>query len=97
MQITRQVVLIHLSDIHFGSKHRFNPPTSPSGDVPKEYEYPTLLEKLREDLDHQDPECPVMICITGDFAETAALEEFNLAEKFIDELAQAKLLGKERG
>lgn len=40
---TRQVLIVHLSDVHFGARHRFNPPASPSGDVPDEIAYPTLI------------------------------------------------------
>lgn len=67
--MTRQVVIVHLSDIHFGEKHRFNPPKTPSGDRPARTGYPTALEKLTEDLKHADPKCPVIFCLTGDFAE----------------------------
>lgn len=43
---TRQIVLVHLSDLHFGAKHRFNPEPTPHGDVPIREGYPTLLDKF---------------------------------------------------
>jgi len=96
MNDTRQLRIVHLSDIHFGRSHRFDPPVTPKGDTPKRIGYPTLLEKLCEDLDTGDPECPVAICITGDFATTASFGEFQEADKFILGLAEAQLLGKSR-
>lgn len=95
--LTRQLYIVHLSDIHFGTKHRFNPPISAAGDSPGEEDYPTLLGKLAEDLDGKDPDCPVIVCITGDLVETAKLEEFEQAENFVQELARTPLLGKVRG
>jgi 3',5'-cyclic AMP phosphodiesterase CpdA len=89
----RQIVIVHLSDIHFGSTHTFNPPTSAAGDVPPERNYPTLLEKLREDLDQPDPGVPVIIAITGDMAQTGSYAELSQAEDFIRGLTGAPLLG----
>jgi hypothetical protein len=82
-ELTRQLVIVHLTDIHFGEKHRFNPPRSASGDRPYEAGYPTLLEKLRSDLNREDPGCPVILCLTGDLVETADAKEFGQAEEFI--------------
>jgi 3',5'-cyclic AMP phosphodiesterase CpdA len=95
--LTSQLVIIHLSDIHFGSRHRFNPPPAPSGGVPARTGYPTLLEKLAEDLDGPDPSCPVIIAITGDLATTAGKTEFDEAESFINRLAATAILGRPRG
>src|SRR3954466_16217463 len=67
---TRQLVIVHLSDIHFGRKHSFSPPPAAEGDRPKEREYPTLLDKLASDLADEDPGCPVLIAVTGDMAQT---------------------------
>ena len=93
---TSQVIIIHLSDIHFGRQHRFNPSDTPNGDKPFEKDFPTLIQKLQEDLSTKDPRCPVIICITGDIVETASVEEFNLAENFIKELRKINILGKTR-
>jgi 3',5'-cyclic AMP phosphodiesterase CpdA len=94
---TRQVVIIHLSDIHFGKNHRFNPPATVAGDQPVDSSFPTLLGKLAEDLDGPDPGCPVIICITGDLVETADVSEFSQAEDFVHGLATLPILGKARG
>jgi len=94
---TKQVVIIHLSDPHFGPKHRFNPEPTPAGDIPPRRGYPTLLQKLSESLDGPDPQCPVLICMTGDFAETGSSTEFKEAMGFVIGLAGTKIFGKQRG
>jgi 3',5'-cyclic AMP phosphodiesterase CpdA len=90
----RQLVIIHLSDAHFGGKHRFKPRPAAGGDVPEEREYPTLLEKLVEDLTEEDPECPVLFALTGDLAESGSYGELKQAEEFIRGLTTTTLLGK---
>jgi 3',5'-cyclic AMP phosphodiesterase CpdA len=93
---TKQVVIVHLSDLHFGKHHRFNPPPATGGDIPTREGYPTLLEKLSQDLDLPDPKCPVLLCITGDLAETGDPKEFADALLFLRELAKARIFGRER-
>jgi 3',5'-cyclic AMP phosphodiesterase CpdA len=92
----RQLIIIHLSDVHFGGKHRFDPPATPGGDVPQEREFPTLLEKLAEDLTGDDPDCPVLFALTGDMAESGAYDEFKKAEAFVRGLTETSLLGRPR-
>ena len=97
MDLTRQLSIIHLSDVHFGAKNRFNPAITAHGDRATEDDYPTLLDKLAADLAEEDPECPVCICITGDLTETGAIEEFQLAERFVQDLANTPIFGVARG
>jgi len=94
---TRQIVIIHLSDLHFGEKHRFNPPRTPSGDRPGRNGYPTAIEKLAEDLRQDEPGCPVILCLTGDFAESGRTTEFGEAEAFIRGLCEIPVFGSKRG
>jgi 3',5'-cyclic AMP phosphodiesterase CpdA len=89
----RQHIIIHLSDIHFGSKHTFDPSASAAGDVPDERDYPTLLDKLAADLTEEDPGCPVLFALTGDMAQTGTYEELDRAETFVKELTHIPLLG----
>jgi 3',5'-cyclic AMP phosphodiesterase CpdA len=96
-QLTKQLVIIHLSDLHFGRTHRFNPPKAPSGDIPARKGSPTLLEKLSEDLNLPSPNCPLIICATGDFAETGALNEFQHALEFLKGLGTTAIYGQPRG
>jgi 3',5'-cyclic AMP phosphodiesterase CpdA len=67
------------------------------GDVPSRKGYPTLLEKLKEDLSQPDPRCPVIICATGDFAESGDTVEFAQALGFCKGLSSAEIFGKVRG
>jgi 3',5'-cyclic AMP phosphodiesterase CpdA len=58
--------------------------------------YPTLLEKLAEDLRSPDVE-NLLICITGDLAHTADYKEFKAAEEFLIGLSSSIVHGKVRG
>ena len=109
---TRQLMIIHLSDVHFGHRHRFDPPPAPQGGIPGRAGYPTLLQKLREDLaispvdvPYAAPsggnyvagnasDTPVLVCITGDFAEAATIGEFRQAETFVEGLIAEPILGQ---
>jgi 3',5'-cyclic AMP phosphodiesterase CpdA len=53
----RQLTLVHLTDLHFGDKHRFEPPVPPDGRPGKGRGWPTLLESLTKDW------------MTGNFAD----------------------------
>ena len=96
-QLTRQIEIIHLSDIHFGEDHRFIPPLTSEGDRAAGAGIPKLLEKLQEDFEGPDTSCPVIFCITGDITTTASYDEFDQAESFINSLAQSRIFGCERG
>lgn len=47
-----QFTIIHLSDIHFGPGHRFDPPRSPLGDCLPRRGEPTLAESILKDLNN---------------------------------------------
>ena len=89
----RQLAIIHLSDVHFGAKHRFEPSRTAAGDKPDERDYPSLLDKLQEDLAEEAPGCPVVVMISGDLAQTGNYEEFENAEEFVRGLATGTVLG----
>lgn len=99
---TRQVEIIHLSDLHFGKTHRFNPKIGPDGRPLRGTSKISLVEKLAEDLDvppelasgekSPPPSTPVVLCVTGDFAEVGAYEEFLQAQKFLQQ-AQVRFPG----
>ena len=82
----RQVNIIHISDLHFGKNHRFQSPMSAMKDRPSDDGYPKLSTKFSEDLSKQNLDGPVVLCASGDFAEFAALKEFEAAESFFKEL-----------
>jgi 3',5'-cyclic AMP phosphodiesterase CpdA len=95
--LTRQIHIVHLSDIHFGDRHTFNPELPASGGAVAVPGHPTVLQKLLEDLREPDPGCPVIVCITGDVATKASGEEFARTEEFVRGLAEAAVYGKVRG
>lgn len=97
MGVTRQLFIVHVSDIHFGKGHLFNPPITAAGDLPRDPSYPTLARKLLEDLDGDDPGCPMVLALTGDFAQIGSFEEFAEAEELVRTLAEGTVLGQERG
>jgi predicted phosphodiesterase len=89
----RQLAIVHLSDVHFGSEHTFNPPTAPGGDSPREPDFPTLVDKLRDDLAIEEARCPVLVAVTGDLAQTGSYRELKQAEEFIRGLSAVPAMG----
>jgi 3',5'-cyclic AMP phosphodiesterase CpdA len=49
MSSWRQLTLVHLTDIHFGPKHAFQPPLPPDGHPAVARGWPTLLQSLTSD------------------------------------------------
>jgi 3',5'-cyclic AMP phosphodiesterase CpdA len=91
--LTRQIEIIHLSDIHFGDYHRYQPAKTAAGDRGAEKGIPKLSQLIERDLSAQSVSSPVIICITGDLTTTASYEEFEKAEKFVTELSTKRCLG----
>jgi 3',5'-cyclic AMP phosphodiesterase CpdA len=89
-----QIRVVHLSDIHFGEKHRFRPPRTPSSDEPSRKGYPTLLESLQQDWKGQTSSAPVVVAITGDLVQTAHADEFAEAGVFLQEILQSPVFGR---
>jgi len=104
----KQVAIVHLSDLHFGDPHFFQPPLPPDG-IPAANTRPSLLDLLVADLNSNElrelapriPESggrgyldmPLIIAISGDLTETAGTKEFHQAERFISDLGNAAILG----
>lgn len=104
----KQLAIVHLSDLHFGDPHFFQPPLPPDG-VPAANTRPSLLDLLVADLNSAElrdltpriPESsgrgyldmPLIVAISGDLTETAGTKEFDQAEKFISDLGNAAILG----
>jgi len=88
--LTRQLDVIHVSDVHFGQEHQFNPPTTAAGDPSSPAGMQGLIDKLLEDLRIRaqraadDDVAPVVVCITGDLVETGRASEFAEARALID-------------
>jgi Calcineurin-like phosphoesterase/prokaryotic YEATS domain len=92
--LIRQVTIIHISDIHFGNQHRFLPELTPMKDRPAEIDYPSLAESFLSDLSQEASDSPLVICATGDFAQTCDVYEFQQAEAFFQKVFSTKILGR---
>ena len=112
MNSAREIELIHLSDLHFGKEHRFDPPLAPDGKKVPRNGWPTLADSLVADfsndelihpvvelgkLKYEPRACPHVVCITGDLATVAAREEFDEATALIDRLKKCGKLNLEQG
>lgn len=72
------VTILHLSDLHFGRKHRFEREGLGS-----------LLSRVCQDLDeraHRDGLRPDLVVLSGDFAEYGKREELDAAASFVSGL-----------
>jgi len=74
--LLRQLNIIHISDLHFGDKHRFQSPVGPIEDRPPDDGSPKLSVKFREDLSQMELHGPIILCASGDFADRAAPSVF---------------------
>ncbi len=97
INLTKQLDIVHLSDLHFGPDHRFNPPPTAMGDTPSRKGFPTLLEKLVDSLADPTSIRNLIVCITGDLTTDATFPEYKAAEEFIRELGQTPIHGARRG
>jgi predicted phosphodiesterase len=89
----RQVEIIHLSDLHFGDNHVFDPEKTPSGDMPSTSGMPDLAAKLSEDVLRQGELAPWsgdrgILCVTGDFADNGSYSEFRRARSFLEKMVK---------
>ena len=95
---TRQLHIVHLSDLHFGDDHRFQSPALVSGGPVTRPGFPSLLDKLKQDFAEPAPIKNLIVCLTGDFATNPANEiEFERAEQFVKGLAGMEIHGAVRG
>jgi 3',5'-cyclic AMP phosphodiesterase CpdA len=98
IDLTRQLHIIHLSDLHFGNDHRFMSPSTTTGDTPLRSGFPSLIDKLRQDFEDPPQLQNLVLCLTGDFATNPNnFIEFRRAEEFIKALAAAPIHGAVRG
>jgi 3',5'-cyclic AMP phosphodiesterase CpdA len=110
----KYVEIIHVSDLHYGEGHIFNPGKTADGRTAAGLGMPTLADKLIEDLANpseepsrpeigeligscaepgfQVPPMPKIVCLSGDFTQKAALEEFQQAEALVKRLQETSTL-----
>jgi 3',5'-cyclic AMP phosphodiesterase CpdA len=95
MKLTsRQLCIIHLSDIHFGEPHRFSPGVAPDGTSLQKDGVLTLLDSLHKDWQSMGRIADkVIVTITGDITQKAISEEFDLAKQLLEGLIQKPILG----
>jgi 3',5'-cyclic AMP phosphodiesterase CpdA len=80
---TRQVTIVHLSDLHFGERgHQFNTPLDVNGEPVAGARYPSLLDHLEKHLRLPDDRL-ILGCITGDLTTFSTESEFSEAADFI--------------
>jgi 3',5'-cyclic AMP phosphodiesterase CpdA len=80
---TRQVTIVHLSDLHFGERdHQFNTPHDVNGEPVAGARYPSLLDHLENLLRLPDDRL-VLGCITGDLTTFSIESEFGEAADFV--------------
>lgn len=104
MSGTKQAILIHLSDLHFGDSHICNPFDQCSSD----HGIPKLVDLISEDLHEKKwvntvwstygeeiSKLPVLICATGDYTQSAKHGEFDKAYSFFSGLLSKRILGRE--
>jgi 3',5'-cyclic AMP phosphodiesterase CpdA len=101
----RQLTIIHLTDLHFGKNHRFNPP----GLSASRLGIPKLYQSILKDLAARSPEerayltgstagsgsnkVRTVFALTGDFTQTGIRDEFVEAEEMFDGLLETKVFG----
>lgn len=104
MNPTGLVKVIHISDVHFTrndpsirNDHIFDPPVTPAGDQPGRAGWPEVWQMIEKDLAGEDPGFPVILCISGDLAHTAHVDEYDRAKQLVRRLAKIPVFGKARG
>jgi 3',5'-cyclic AMP phosphodiesterase CpdA len=90
----RQLSILHISDLHFGASHRFDPLATPSSDIPVRRGMPTLFESLEADFGTSRSESAVVVAVTGDLTQHAAQGEFDQAARLLSRLTESSILGR---
>lgn len=100
---TNQITIVHLSDLHFGSKHicMTDDPSASNDGIP---ELSNLIQQdlstdfgasFSNQLNHSlKNEPPIILAITGDFTQKAEHSEFEQATKFLNKLCDNQLLNQ---
>ncbi len=92
-----QLQIFHISDIHFGSSHNFNPDKDPLGKALPQAGVKSFHDILIDDLSDGDENCPTLVAVTGDLTTKNEQPGFDEAGRFLKKLAEAKIGGRKRG
>ena len=86
------MLLLHLSDLHFGNKNRF------ANDKPADLgkAFYRAMQNAREECGMRDSEIVSLVIVTGDFVESGLPSEFMAAHEFLASLAGETKLPHER-
>ena len=97
-----QIRILHVSDLHLGDTHRFQPDLTPDADRPAGRGHLSLASSIRSDLDSlsgkrrwldNHTKCPLIVAATGDLTDNASSAEFQRARTFFDEIYSAPIVG----
>lgn len=91
--MSSRMTFIHLSDLHFGPRHRFTLPLPASGGPSDNAGVPTLAQSIKRDLERQEFEGRASLCLTGDLTHGAEAPEFEQATQFIDQMVEHPAIG----
>jgi 3',5'-cyclic AMP phosphodiesterase CpdA len=90
--------IIHLSDLHFGTEHRFAAAPTINGDPVTQDRNFRLHDSLSRDWaglrDAYDRDVAQLVALTGDLTCGAVSDEFNAAHQFVNALIETPVLGK---
>ena len=101
----RHLRILHLTDLHFGPKHRFSPPRTADGTFAAAAGTVSLLDSVRADLAQIDAAAAgpapaaqagafrLIVALTGDLTESGDSKQFASARAFIDGMSTKPLLG----
>ena len=92
-----QLQIFHISDLHFGSTHNFNPDKDPLGKPLPQAGVRSFHDILIDELSEGDENCPTLVAVTGDLTSKNEQPGFDEAARFLKKLVTAKIGGKKRG
>lgn len=92
-QMSNQCIILHLSDIHFGSGHIFLPDGTTSGE-PANESVPNLLQSIKNDIRQMGQSySSVLLMVTGDLTQSGSDDQFLLVKQFLEGLEGNETLG----
>jgi 3',5'-cyclic AMP phosphodiesterase CpdA len=92
--ISKQITIIHLSDIHFGETFLFQPQQAPTGSPANATGFQSLLDSLVNDWKNlESNRGAVVVAVTGDLTLKADEKEFTQARDFFNNLVQHNIFG----
>ncbi len=90
---SKQLIILHLSDIHFGSGHRFLADKTTTGAIAPE-RVPDLLASIKADLQTMDVKYDTLIVVvSGDLTVSAHDNEFTDCRHFVEGLLSFPIFG----